>query len=105
MSTSCSNSTPISGYLGIDNGTQGISVIFCSEDLEILATGEASFDMIPDLAEGCFEQATADWDAALVKSMNQIHSQLSGIKVLGIGISGQMHGQVSWTRMEWPWRP
>ena len=60
--SSIPNSTrpPITGYLGIDNGTQGISVIFCNEkDLEILATGEASFDMLPDLAEGCFEQATA----------------------------------------------
>lgn len=92
--TSRERRTPIRGYLGIDNGTQGISIIFCNEDLEILATGEASFGMIPDLAEGCFEQSTADWDAALVASMNEIHTQLSNIKVLGIGISGQMHGQV-----------
>ena len=29
------------GYLGIDLGTQGVSVIFTDEALTILATGEA----------------------------------------------------------------
>ena len=55
----------ISGYLGIDVGTQGLSVVFTTEDLKVVATGEGSYDMAPGLGEGCYEQLPADWEAAL----------------------------------------
>ena len=90
-------STTIRGFLGIDNGTQGISVLFCKEsDLSVLAAGEASYGMVPHQEEGCYEQLTEDWDAALVSSMNQVKEKLypNTLQVLAIGISGQMHGQV-----------
>ena len=67
-----------SGYLGIDAGTQGLSVIFTDDDLRILATGEGGYDMLPGLGPECSEQTPADWEA----------------DVRGIGISGQMHGEV-----------
>ena len=37
------------GYLGIDVGTQGLSVIFADVGLKILAAGEGSYDMVPGL--------------------------------------------------------
>jgi len=83
------------GYLGIDNGTQGLSVIFCDEEtMAVVATGESSYDMVADLHEGFYEQLTSDWDKALGAAMKQIHEKIQNIEVLGIGISGQMHGEV-----------
>ena len=84
------------GYLGIDAGTQGLSAIFCDEDLNVLATGEGSYEMVPGLAEGNYEQMPADWEAALSAAMNQLRTQLgeSEMDVLAVGISGQMHGEV-----------
>ena len=83
------------GFLGIDAGTQGLSVIFTNEDLEVIATGDGGYEMIPGLDEGCYEQLPADWDAALTTAMSDLRAKLdSEIEVLGIGISGQMHGEV-----------
>lgn len=85
----------IKGFLGIDAGTQGLSVVFTDEDLKVLGTGEASYEMVPDLDEGCYEQLPSDWDAALLNAMRDLRNQMNGeFDVLAIGISGQMHGEV-----------
>lgn len=86
--------TTLEGYIGIDNGTQGLSVIFTDTNLKVLACAEGSYAFVEGLPEGCYEQRVEDWDAALISAMAQIHRQLGSIKVLGIGISGQMHGEV-----------
>ncbi len=87
-----------SGYLGIDAGTQGLSVIFADKDLKVLSTGDGDYEMVPGLAEGCYEQDPADWQSALVAAMADMRSKLpvdpQEIEVLSIGISGQMHGEV-----------
>lgn len=86
------------GYLGIDAGTQGLSVIFADRDLRILAGGEGSYAMVPGLPAECSEQHPADWESALSSSMSQLRSKLAAagveMDVLAIGISGQMHGEV-----------
>ena len=86
------------GYLGIDAGTQGLSVIFTDEQLKIIASGEGDYDMAPGLAEGCYEQSPGDWEAALSSAMQQLKAALPAehveIDVLAIGVSGQMHGEV-----------
>lgn len=99
-----SNNEPRPCYLGIDNGTQGLSVILtdataASGTLPVLATAEgASYDFVPDLADGCFEQRASDWDYALQTAMKSIHEQMNekdiSFRILAIGISGQMHGEV-----------
>ena len=91
-------STHIAGYLGIDAGTQGLSVIFADEALRILAAGEAGYEMVPGLAAECYEQVPADWERALGEAMADLRRKLAAagieITVLAIGISGQMHGEV-----------
>ena len=42
------------GFLGIDIGTQGLSVIFTDTELKILASGEGSYDMVPGLDTDCY---------------------------------------------------
>ena len=87
-----------SGYLGIDAGTQGLSVIFTDDELRILATGEGTYDMLPGLGPECSEQRPADWEAAVTAAMADLRAKLSALgiamDVRGIGISGQMHGEV-----------
>jgi sugar (pentulose or hexulose) kinase len=86
------------GYLGIDAGTQGLSVVFCDEQLHVIAAGEGEYEMVPDLAEGCYEQLPADWESALSSAMQGMRDALPAdrkeIEVLAIGVSGQMHGEV-----------
>ena len=88
--------TTVKGFLGIDNGTQGLSVIFTDCDLKVLATGEATYDFVSDLEEGCYEQRTQDWDEALSQAMKQLRTTLASVswQILAVGISGQMHGEV-----------
>jgi sugar (pentulose or hexulose) kinase len=86
------------GYLGIDAGTQGLSVIFTDEALTILGHGEGGYAMVPGLTAECYEQEPADWERALVTAMADLRKKLaaSGVEmdVQAIGISGQMHGEV-----------
>ena len=86
------------GFLGIDAGTQGLSVIFTDESLAILGQGESGYDMLPGLGRECYEQSPADWERALAAAMAGLRGRLreAGVEpeVQAIGISGQMHGEV-----------
>ena len=84
----------VRGYLGIDNGTQGLSIVFTDEELNVLATGEGSYGMVEGLDDGCNEQRAEDWDGAIQSAMEEIRQEYPHMEVLGIGISGQMHGEV-----------
>ena len=86
--------TTVKGYLGIDNGTQGLSIIFADEAMQVLATGEADYGMVPNLEAGCYEQRSEDWEAAMKDAMRQVQTKIPNLQVLSIGISGQMHGEV-----------
>ena len=86
------------GYLGIDIGTQGLSVIFTDESLVIRATGDGEYAMVAGLADGCYEQRPADWEGALRQAMADLRGKLASLgiepEVRAIGISAQMHGEV-----------
>ncbi len=83
------------GFLGIDCGTQGLSVIFTDEELNVRAVGEGSYDMVPGLADECYEQLPNDWIAALGSAMADLRAKHSDpMEIIAIGISGQMHGEV-----------
>ena len=65
------------GFLGIDIGTQGLSVVLTDQNLNVQGTGEAGYDMLPGLPEGCYEQLPQDWMAALVNAMEDLRRQVS----------------------------
>ena len=89
-------STP--GFLGIDAGTQGLSVIFTDRQLNVLGVGEGSYEMLPGLESECYEQSPNDWIDALQAAMKDLRGKLAEQEldwaVEAIGISGQMHGEV-----------
>lgn len=86
------------GYLGIDVGTQGLSIIFTNQSMDVLESGDGHYDMLPDADEGAYQQSPGDWEAAMVTAMQDLREKLGrqGIDphVLAIGIAGQMHGEV-----------
>jgi sugar (pentulose or hexulose) kinase len=86
------------GFLGIDAGTQGLSVILTDPALRIVATGSAGYGMVPGLAAECYEQAPADWEHALAAAMAEVRAAAARrgipVEVAAIGIAGQMHGAV-----------
>ena len=90
--------TRTQGYLGIDAGTQGLTVIFTDESLAIRATGDAGYDMVPGLGPECYEQRPEDWERALGAAMADLRRTLAAagveMDVRAIGIVGQMHGEV-----------
>ncbi|MFM8290183.1 MAG: FGGY family carbohydrate kinase, partial [Planctomycetia bacterium] len=90
--------TRTQGYLGIDAGTQGLSVLFTDADLRIVAAAAADYGMVDGLGAGCYEQRPADWEAALEAAMAELRAGLAtrGVtpEVRAVGISGQMHGEV-----------
>jgi sugar (pentulose or hexulose) kinase len=85
--------------LGIDAGTQGISVIlWCPETHKLLGIGEAAYvqDYIPGLPEGRLEQYAAYWTDALRLAMAKLRERLDAPieNVAGIGVTGHMHCMV-----------
>lgn len=86
------------GYLGIDVGTQGLSVIFVDESLRLRGSGDGAYDMVARLGTGEYEQQPADWERALATAMSDLRGKLATLgvepNVRAIGISGQMHGEV-----------
>ena len=69
------------GYLGIDGGTQGLSVVFTNENMQVLGTGDGSYEMVAGLAEGCYEQQPSDWEQALLDAMADLRSKVDDIEV------------------------
>ena len=86
----------VTGYLGIDIGTQGLSVTLTDEQLKVIATGDATYNFVACLDDGCYEQRCDDWDHAVTEAMKSLREKVSPrtISVLSIGIAGQMHGEV-----------
>jgi sugar (pentulose or hexulose) kinase len=82
-------------FLGIDVGTQGLSVVATDIDLKVLATATGEYQMLPGLGDGCYEQRPDDWELALRSAMTGLRNQMADdFQVAAIGISGQMHGEV-----------
>ena len=90
---------PEIGTLGIDAGTQGLSVILVTQGNQVVATGEGAYGMVAGQGDGCYEQTPSDWEAALESAMQDLRTKLAtagveSFNVDAIGISGQMHGEV-----------
>jgi xylulokinase len=101
----------VSCYLGIDVGTQGLTALLVesksesgsgssssSSSLNVLAIGEGSYDFIPGLEDGCYEQEPTDWEIALVEALKKIQQATTtnnvNVNIEAICVTGQMHGCV-----------
>ena len=96
----------VSCYLGIDVGTQGLTALLVesssasssSSSLTVIAKGEGSYDFVPNLEDGCYEQEPNDWDNALIKALKKIQNDVvktkTKVDIKSICVTGQMHGCV-----------
>lgn len=81
--------------LGIDIGTSGTKTILCDEKGRIAAEATVEYPVYSP-KPGWSEQDPADWWKGTVKSVRQAlkMGKVKGSEVVGIGLSGQMHGSV-----------
>ena len=96
-------------HLGIDCGTQGLSVVLCDGSVpshRVLAVGEGCYDMLhvpptADQSQGQIcEQNPSDWIDALRSAMVDLGQKMSSSSssswedgIASVGITGQMHGE------------
>jgi len=84
------------GYLmGIDIGTSGTKTLLIRDDGRLVAKSFADYPLVHP-KPGWAEQDPSDWWNATVKSIREVLAKgnVSGEEVLGLGLSGQMHGAV-----------
>jgi len=85
----------MSVYLGIDIGTSGTKTLAMQEDGKILAQTTVTYPLHSP-RPGWSEQSPEDWWNATISSVQRVLSQghIKAGEVVGIGLSGQMHGSV-----------
>jgi xylulokinase len=77
--------------LGADVGTSGLKAVALSVDGEVVAEGEASYEVATP-QPGWAESDVAMWQRALDDVLDRL--DLTGRRVLALGLAGQMHGAV-----------
>ena len=84
------------GYiLGIDNGTSGTKTILCDESGKILADVTVEYPCYSPKPSWSEQEPKDWWDAAVKSTRLAIEKAgVNGSEVIGIGLSGQMHGLV-----------
>ena len=84
------------GYiLGIDNGTSGTKTILCDETGAILADVTVEYPCYSPKPSWSEQDAGDWWDAAVKSTRAAIEKAgINGSEIVGIGLSGQMHGLV-----------
>lgn len=80
--------------IGIDIGTSGTKTIAVDQDGKILASALVSYPLYTP-KPGWNEQAPEDWWQAAAETLKKVTSRLEHTEIVGIGLSGQMHGMVA----------
>ncbi len=77
--------------VGLDVGTTGVKAVAVSPDGAVLARAERSYPLSTP-RPGWSEQDPEDWWRAAEAALAEVSA---GVEVVGIGLSGQMHGLVA----------
>lgn len=79
--------------IGADIGTSGTKSVLYDEKLNIIEEASCEYPLFcPN--NGWAEQNPQDWSNALLQSIKQLASANLGKEIVGLGLSGQMHGLV-----------
>ncbi len=82
-------------FIGLDIGTSAAKALLCDQDGNILAMAQQEYPLyIPQPLWS--EQNPADWWQGSIKALQQLLAKSAVIpsQVVGIGLTGQMHGSV-----------
>ena len=93
-------------YLGIDVGTSGTKTLVMGPQGEVLGAASAEYDFETP-RPGWTQQDPDLWWRATVKSVHAVlrKTKIDGNQIVGIGLSGQMHGLVITDGAGKPLRP
>jgi xylulokinase len=93
-------------FLGIDIGTSGTKTLAMRADGEILASATAEYPLSSP-KPGWSEQDPDDWWRASVETVKKVlkAGKIKPEEVVGIGLSGQMHGSVFLDKQQHVIRP
>ena len=80
--------------VGLDVGTTGVKGIAVAPDGAVAAVAEQGYPLSTPQA-GWSEQDPEDWWRATEIVLGTLASELGGARIVGIGLSGQMHGLVA----------
>ena len=96
----------MSYLLGIDVGTSGTKALLCDESGRVKATAVAEYG-IRSPKPGWSEQNPVDWWKGVCEATKKVLklAKAKPVEVLGIGLSGQMHGSVFLGEGRKPLRP
>src|SRR5258705_13779177 len=80
--------------VGLDVGTTGVKGIAVAPDGAVAAVAEHGYPLSTPQA-GWSEQDPEDWWRATKIVLGTLAAELGGASIVGIGLSGQMHGLVA----------
>ncbi|MDD3925363.1 MAG: xylulokinase [bacterium] len=83
----------MSYLLGIDIGTSGVKSILLGDDGQVKRHAVAEYPLYTP-RPGWAEQNPEDWWQATVQTVRELLREVRPEEVIGIGLSGQMHGSV-----------
>lgn len=81
--------------IGVDCGTSGTKTVLFDENCKVISSKTIEYQMFQP-QNGYAEQDVSDWRNAMIETIKAVVAD-SGVnknEILGIGISGQMHGLV-----------
>ena len=81
----------MTAFIGLDVGTTGVKAVAVAPDGAVLARAARSYPLSTPLP-GWSEQDPDDWWRAAEAALAEVSA---GLEVVGIGLSGQMHGLVA----------
>ncbi|PIG92106.1 xylulokinase [Gloeocapsopsis sp. IPPAS B-1203] len=79
--------------IGIDLGTSGVGVVAVNLQGAIAVQATRSYRLLTP-HPGWTEQNPDDWIAATFQALTEVVQQLKDYQIVGLGLSGQMHGMV-----------
>lgn len=80
-------------WLGVDLGTSGVKVVAVDDSGDVVATHTCSYPLQTP-RPGWTEQRPDDWWGGTLEAVRAVVTAVDG-KVVGVGLSGQMHGMVA----------
>ncbi len=79
--------------LGLDLGTSGVRVLAVDAEGKVVAETNRSYPLLTP-QPGWTEQRPSDWSRETLAALKEMGEEVSSHKILGLGLSGQMHGMV-----------
>lgn len=80
--------------LGLDLGTSGVRVVAVDLAGKVIAQATHSYPLLSP-HPGWTEQDPAEWVSASLLALGEVAQQLENHRIIGLGLSGQMHGMVA----------